>query len=78
MIRFPDQRFTVICLCNLSNMTPWRFVAQIADIYLADEFELTEFTGDYYSDELRSTYRLVAENSNLFLKHQNAPENPSG
>ncbi len=56
-------------------MNPWRFVTQIADIYLADEFELTEFEGNYNSDELRFTYRLVAENSNLFLKHENAPEN---
>ena len=39
MIRFPEQRFSVICLCNLSNIESGRLTRQIADIYLADEFK---------------------------------------
>ena len=39
MIRFPDQRFTVICLCNLSNIESGRLTRQVADIYLANEFK---------------------------------------
>lgn len=76
MIRFPEQRFTVICLCNLGNMNPWRLATQIAAIYLANEFELEEFAGDYYSNELQVTYKMVAEGSNLLVKHPNAPEDP--
>ncbi len=36
MLRFPDQRLTVICLCNLSSMDPEHLANQVADIYLED------------------------------------------
>ncbi|HEU4434031.1 MAG TPA: serine hydrolase domain-containing protein [Pyrinomonadaceae bacterium] len=39
MVRFPDQRFTVVCLCNLSNIESGRLTRQVADIYLAGEFK---------------------------------------
>ncbi len=34
--RFPDQRFSVICLCNLATINPSRLVQRIADIYLEE------------------------------------------
>ena len=46
MIRFPEQRFSVICLCNLSNIESGRLTRQIADIYLADDFKRTEQPND--------------------------------
>ena len=76
MIHFPEQNFTVICLCNLSGMNPPMSTTRIAHMYLLDDFELTEFEGEYYSDELRSTCSLVIEGRGIFLRHQNAPENP--
>ncbi len=39
MIRFPEQRFSVICLANLSSVNPSRLARQVADIYLAGEME---------------------------------------
>lgn len=39
LLRFPDQRFSVILLSNLSSFDPSRLARQVADIYLADEFE---------------------------------------
>jgi CubicO group peptidase (beta-lactamase class C family) len=33
--RFPEQKFTVICLANLSDMNPSALCHQVADIYLA-------------------------------------------
>ena len=39
MIRFPDQRFTVFCLCNLSNIESGRLTRQVADLYLASQFK---------------------------------------
>lgn len=39
MIRFPEQRFSVICLCNLSGIEASRLTRAVADIYLADEFK---------------------------------------
>jgi len=39
MNRFPDQRFTVICLCNSRNAPMDTFADQVTDIYLANEFK---------------------------------------
>jgi len=45
MIRFPDERFSVICLCNLSNIESGWLTRQVADIYLADVFKKGEALG---------------------------------
>ena len=42
MVRFPDQKFTVVCLANLGTINPSRLCTQIADIYLADHFKKAE------------------------------------
>ena len=42
VVRFPEQNFSVICLSNLSSINPAGLSQQIADIYLADEFEKAE------------------------------------
>ena len=39
LLRFPDQRFSVICLCNDESAEPTALALRVADIYLADEFE---------------------------------------
>jgi CubicO group peptidase (beta-lactamase class C family) len=39
MIRFPEQKFSVICLCNLGNINPSPLALQVADIYLADQLK---------------------------------------
>ena len=39
MIRFPEQRFSVICLANLSSVNPSQLARRVADIYLEDEME---------------------------------------
>jgi CubicO group peptidase (beta-lactamase class C family) len=36
--RFPEQKFTVICLSN-SDISPWDMSKKIADIYLAEKLE---------------------------------------
>ena len=45
MIRFPDERLSVICLCNLSQIESGRLTRQVADIYLADVFKKGEAVG---------------------------------
>ncbi len=42
MIRFPEQKFSVIVLANLGNINPSRLARQVADIYLADRFKPLE------------------------------------
>jgi CubicO group peptidase (beta-lactamase class C family) len=39
MIRFPEERFSVICLANLSTVNPSKLCRQVADIYLADKLK---------------------------------------
>jgi CubicO group peptidase (beta-lactamase class C family) len=39
MIRFPEQNFSVICLCNGGNINPVGLANQVADIFLADQFK---------------------------------------
>jgi len=39
LTRFPDQRFSVACLCNLGTINPDRLVNQVAEIFLADQFK---------------------------------------
>jgi CubicO group peptidase (beta-lactamase class C family) len=42
MIRFPEEKFSVVCLANLASISPSRLCRQIADIYLADKFTEAE------------------------------------
>jgi len=182
MIRFPEQKFSVICLANLSTINPSKLCKQIADLYLAEQFkqkkarfielpeqelkskigifrdprigaicelfvkdgklivkmfdmnfqisplsktqfrsvdasfdtevkfekqdqnkpllihveiegekpitfeaiqlvsptstQLSDYVGDYYSDELQFTYKLVMKDGKLFFRHRNAPKKP--
>jgi CubicO group peptidase (beta-lactamase class C family) len=41
LLRFPEQEFSVICLCNSDAvaMSPDRFSREVADIYLSKEFK---------------------------------------
>ena len=39
MIRFPEQRTTVIVLCNYADAAPWKLAQEVTDIYLADKLE---------------------------------------
>ncbi len=39
LIRFPEQKFSVACLCNLANTNPGQLARQVADIYLADQLK---------------------------------------
>ena len=36
LLRFPDQHFSVACLCNVANAGPTRRAHQVADIYLGN------------------------------------------
>ncbi len=41
MGRFPQERFTVICLCNSKNIPMDVLADEVADVYLADRFKPT-------------------------------------
>ena len=37
-VQFPEQQFSVLCLCNLGSINPSGLTRQVADIYLANQF----------------------------------------
>ncbi|HEV2853045.1 MAG TPA: serine hydrolase domain-containing protein [Thermoanaerobaculia bacterium] len=39
MIRFPDQKLSVVTLCNLGTANPSALAQQVADLYLADKLQ---------------------------------------
>ena len=95
-MRFPDQKFGVVILCNLDTFNPLRLAEKVADIYLADALapvkeasepekaaptedtksetltpeQLAEFEGDYYTEELDTTYTIVVSENGLVAKHR--------
>jgi CubicO group peptidase (beta-lactamase class C family) len=46
LARFPDQKFSVACLCNLSATNPSALAMKVADVYLADHLKTAEKTDD--------------------------------
>jgi CubicO group peptidase (beta-lactamase class C family) len=36
LMRFPEQKFSVACICNGANIAPGQLTSQVADIYLKD------------------------------------------
>jgi len=97
LLRFPDQHFSVACLCNLGNADPETRAAKVADIFLASQMKpkepasenrpkletvaistdfVSQYAGEYLSDELFVTYALSVENGKLFLtKTRNGTSN---
>ncbi len=42
ILRFPEQRFSVVCLCNLSTAQPLTLARKVADAYLTENLLQTE------------------------------------
>ena len=96
LIRFPEQKFGVVILCNLDTFNPLRLAEKVADLYLADLLapreetsepekaaepteeaksepltpeQLTEFEGNYYTEELDTTYSIRVRKNQLVAQH---------
>src|SRR6202050_1688422 len=39
LLRFPQQQFSVICLCNVASAVPENLARKVADLYLADKLQ---------------------------------------
>ena len=71
MIRFPDQRFTVFCLCNLSNIESARLTRQVADIYLASEFKAESKTNGSTPKVIQATEQELAAVAGSYFNFAN-------
>jgi len=81
ILRFPQQRFTVMCLCNLSSADPSTLSDKVADVYLGDNLSRTEpstlepsgggltdptrFSGKYRDPRTHIVYSFTASKGNL-------------
>ena len=81
LLRFPEQKFTVICLCNIANAVPENLARKVADIYLADKLQPgastlnptsegsfpdpATFAGKYLDPRNHLMYKFTASNGNL-------------
>ena len=78
MMRFLDERFTVICISNLGSIDPTSLCMQVADIYLDDKIksgpvkkidlsadEMEQYTGIYQGKYL--TVEVFVRDASLYL-----------
>ena len=75
-IRFPEQRFSVACLCNLGSITPAELTRKVAHLYLAEDFraKLEPYAGRYRNDDLEVTANIVVRDGSLHLERPGVPD----
>ena len=81
LLRFPEQKFSVICLCNIATAEPENLARQVADIYLSNTLQPgasalnlsskgdfpdpAAFAGKYLDPRTHLIYTFTASNGNL-------------
>ena len=80
MLRFPAQKFSVICLCNISKANPDLRSRQVADLYLKDFLQSNaiaasttatslpdprSFVGQYFDPHAFAIFAFTAEDGSL-------------
>jgi len=68
LLRFPEQHFSVACLCNLGNAQPGERAQQVADAFLANEMKGPKPApeGDRQASKKKETISLPAERLNAY------------
>jgi CubicO group peptidase (beta-lactamase class C family) len=61
MLRFPEQHFSVACLCNVGNAGPSRRANQVADIYLGNLMKPKESKAKESENKERAEVAVAAE-----------------
>jgi CubicO group peptidase (beta-lactamase class C family) len=81
ILRFPEERFSVVCLCNLSSAVPANLSRKVADIYLQKELKAetgapeakssanfpdpSKFAGKYLDPRKHFAYTFTASGDSL-------------
>jgi CubicO group peptidase (beta-lactamase class C family) len=84
ILRFPQQQFSVLCLCNLGTANPGRLAHQVADVVLRDKLQTANtapapssgvassdpspFAGKYLDPRTHSTILFTAAGGNLLFE----------
>jgi len=75
LLRFPDQRFSVVCLCNYAPTNPGQLANRVADVYLADQFIEIEELGEE-TPETRAAPDLIELPEGQLAAFNGAYRNP--
>ena len=70
MIRFPDQHFSVACLCNLASANPTELARKVAEIYLVSEMKPEE-TPHVEADGVTLTADQLKSRTGMYLNPEN-------
>jgi CubicO group peptidase (beta-lactamase class C family) len=88
LLRFPEQHFTVICLCNLSTTAPSNLARRVADVFLESSLaaepgqqssgdksfpDPTPFAGKYLDPHKHFVYSFTVSGGNLMAWGANLP-----
>ena len=81
LLRFPGEKFTVICLCNVASAVPEDLAREVADLYLADKLQPgasaldpsgngtfpdpATFAGKYLDPRTHMMYSFATKDGNL-------------
>jgi len=68
-LRFPDQRFSVFCLCNTGSIDPSELARQVADIYLGGLFKPDPKKGSPLPPSPEDQAKKIAEISAYIKEH---------
>jgi CubicO group peptidase (beta-lactamase class C family) len=76
LLRFPEQHFSVACLCNLANANPEKRAHEVADIFLADEMKEPKPAKqpDFEKREKKPTVDLATETLGAYSGHFRSEE----
>jgi CubicO group peptidase (beta-lactamase class C family) len=76
LLRFPEQHFSVACLCNLANANPEKRAHEVADIFLAEEMKEPKPAreADLEKREKKLTVVLAAEKLSAYSGHFRSEE----
>ncbi len=66
LLRFPEKRFSVVVLSNLSTISPTRFAKDVADLCLAEWFE-EDFCEKRKDDPVLAGVALDAEKAGVYI-----------
>jgi CubicO group peptidase (beta-lactamase class C family) len=67
MIRFPDQHFSVACLCNLAISNPSELAKKAADVYLGKEMKPPETPGGTSEKAVQLSEQQLRANVGTYL-----------
>ncbi|HUQ70697.1 MAG TPA: serine hydrolase [Planctomycetaceae bacterium] len=71
--RFPDEKFTVICLSNSSEVSPFARTREIADLFLADRLEPVAKAAEDKAEPVELPIAALQALTGAFRAQKNAP-----